>query len=551
MTLQPKLERWALSTFVIVFFALQAAISLRHNLNWDEYFFLSLVYSFVDGRLTDTFQTFHVHLLAWLTWLPASEAEQLVAGRTFMMLCEAGSLFCLYRVAREFVSAPNALFAVAAWCAVDHALVQGASFRADPLAGFLSMAALAVLMAARLGWKEAAAGGLLAAAGLLVTIKTVFFVPAFLGAFLWRWQRDESRAAVVRHFALAALLLLIAYAGLWTLHALSLAPPPHAAASPASATLQSENSALNKVILSQALFPRADYVVPWAVRSLLPLLLCALGLWHSARRKAGPAAARPFLPVLLLAAPILSLVIYRNAFPYFFPFIMLPAVLAAGLGAEAMTSRSLRLVVIAAMALPPLAVVPRAWTEDQSAQRMVAHAAHELFRSPVGYLDRSSMLPSFPHSGFFMSTWGIEGYLAGGKPRLAQAVVGDQPPLLILNSPLLRDAVAPRGGPLPWRLLPTDAEALRENYIEQWGPLWVAGKSLPAAGNFAIVIEGTYTLECRGRRQVDGADLPCGGTTKLSPGEHSWAGGAATLRWGDHLPVPAERVPTKPIFYGF
>lgn len=554
MSIHPRWERWALSAFLALFFLLQLAISLRINLNWDEYYFLSHIYAFADGRLSEPFQTFHVRLLPWLTWLPVSDPDQLVAGRLFMMACEAGSLFCLYRIAREFVSIENGLFAVAAWCAAGHALLHGASFRADPLAGVLMMASLALLMCGRLGWKQAAAAGVLAATGLLVTIKGVFLAPAFLGALVWRWQRAGSKGAALRHLALSVTALFVASAVLWVLHTSNLSTAIHsaAAAQAPSSTLPAGNGVLNKVILSQALFPRADYIVEWAMVSVFSLFLCAAGLWNTAKRGARPGTTWPFLPVLLFAAPLLSLAVYRNAFPYFFPFIMLPVALSAGLGAEAMKRPLLRSAVLIGMTVPLMMSFAVWWQRDQSAQREIASVAHELFPEPVPYIDRNGMLPSFPKAGFFMSTWGIESYLTSRRSVLAQAIMREQPPLLILNSPLLQDAVDPQGVPLPWHLLPRDAEALRSNYIEHWGPIWVAGKALSTgAGDFDILIGGTYTLQCQGRRQIDGADVPCNATMNLSPGAHRWAGGEGTLRWSDHLPVPAQAPPTEPIYYGF
>jgi hypothetical protein len=116
----------------------------------------------------------------------------------------------------------------------------------------------------------------------------------------------------------------------------------------------------------------------------------------------------------------------------------------------------------------------------------------------------------------------------------------------------LQEAVAPSGERLSSLLRPSDAEALRRNYIEHWGPIWVAGKKLPVeAVRYDIAIGGTYTLECKGVREIDGAQVRCGGTTNLAPGPHDWSGGAATLRWGDHLPTPVELPPAGPIFYGF
>jgi len=196
--------------------------------------------------------------------------------------------------------------------------------------------------------------------------------------------------------------------------------------------------------------------------------------------------------------------------------------------------------------------VPEAWRHDQSAQRAVARTARQLFPVPVHYIDGYSMLPSFAEDGFFMSTWGLEEYMAARKSVLADAIARDQPPLLILNSPALRHAISAQNEPLRWRLLSSDVEALRDNYIEEWGPVWVAGKTMgQPSGRFDIVIGGTYTLECQGIRQIDRTDGPCGGTVYLAPGPHTWSGGAATLRWGDHLRAPNEPPPGEPIFYGF
>ena len=553
MTVHQRWERPLLLSFLAAFFLLQLCVSFRLNLNWDEYYFLSHIYAFVDDRLSEPFQTFHVRLLPWLTWLPGSEADQLVCGRLFMMACEAGSLFCIYRIAREFVSVENALFAVVAWCAAGHALLHGASFRADPFSGVLMMASLALLMCGRPGWKEAATAGVLAAVGLLVTIKSVFFLPAFLGAFLWRLRREQSRGVVLRHFIFSAAVLLVAFAVFWVLHARNLFTPVHLPATPRapSSVLSTGSGVLNKVVLSQALFPRADYIISWATVSILSLLLCGAGLWSAAKRSMEPRAAWPFLPVLLFAAPLLSLVVYRNAFPYFFPFIMLPVAVSAGLGAEAVKRPLLRSAVLIGMAVPLVMGFAIGWQRDQSAQREIASVAHEMFPEPVSYIDRNGMLPSFPKVGFFMSTWGVEEYLRARNRSLAQVIARKQPPLLILNSPLLEDAVAPQRLSLPWRLLPRDIEALRSNYIEHWGPVWVAGKTLSSnAGDFDILIGGTYTLECRGERRIDDVDVSCNATTHLAPGGHRWTGGEARLRWGDHLAVSVQAPPAKPIYYG-
>lgn len=543
---------------IALFFLLQITLAVRQNINWDEYLFLSWIHAFADGRLTEPFQTFHVQLLRWLTGLPVAEADQIVAGRLLMLLCEAGSLICLYRLARAFVSVEHALVAVLGWCSAGFALAHGAAFRADPLAGFLAIAALTILARGRPHAGNAGAAGIIYALGLLVTVKTTFFLPAFLGALIWR-AKDLGTGNALRFFAIAGITGLVGYATLWQVHAASLAPdaPVASVAAHGPGYLDKAWDAFNTVILSQSFFPRADYAVDWLGFSLFALALCLGGLFNFSRSEDANAAAPSPLAMLLFAAPLATLLFYRNAFPYFFPFILLPAALAAALGSSRLKPGPLRVAVVAGMIVMMLLQVPHSLSKGQSAQRETARVVHLLFPEPVKYIDRSSMIPSFPKIGPFMSTWGMESYLAGPGDAFVSAVAEHQPPLLLLNSPVLQEAVDPGGpslecGSTAARLRPRDEAVLRENYIAHWGPVWVAGKTLSFnSGTFEILIAGPYTLECRGDRVVDGQTRTCGSVITLARGEHSWDGEEARLRWGNTLAVPKQLPPREPNFSCF
>jgi hypothetical protein len=543
---------------VALFFLFQITLALRQNINWDEYLFLAWIHAFADARLTEPFQTFHVHLLLWLTGLPLTEADQIVAGRLFMVLCEAGSLACLYRLARTFVQPEHALVAVLCWCSAGFALAHGASFRADPLAGFLAMAAITILACGRPRWPNAGLAGIVYATGLLVTVKAAFFLPAFLGAIIWRASALGARDAV-RHFAIAAVTGLVAYATLWRSHAASLPPASPVAdlAAHDPGYFEKACNAFETVILSQSFLPRADYLFAWLGLSLFALILCLGGLYRFNRSDKPNAAAPSPLAMLLFVAPLATLLFYRNGFPYFFPFILLPAALVGALGSSRLKPGAFRLVIIAGMTAIMLLQVPARLGKGQSAQREIARVVHRLFPEPVKYIDRSSMIPSFPKVGLFMSTWGMESYLAGRQNAIVAAVVRHQPPLLLLNSPILSEAVdRDEGtrdcGSTESRLRPSDEAVLRDNYIKHWGPVWVAGKTLNMdSTTFEILIGGTYTLECRGGRTVDGQTLACGSAVALAEGQHDWRGGHARLRWGSHLEVPKDPVPQEPSFYCF
>lgn len=550
--------RLAVPGAIALFFVLQITLAVCQNINWDEYLFLSWIHAFADGRLTEPFQTFHVQLLRWLAGLPTAEADQVVAGRLLMVLCEAGSLICLYRLARAFVSVEHALVAVLCWCSAGFALAHGAAFRADPLAGFFAMVALTILTRARPHAANAGVAGIIYALGLLVTVKAAFFLPAFLGALVWR-ATDLGTGNAIRYFALAGITGLVGYATLWQFHAASLVQVVPAASVAAHGPDYFDKAwdAFNTVILSQSFLPRAAFVVNWLGLSVLALALCLGGLYDFRKGEAPNSAAPSALAMLLFAAPLATLLFYRNAFPYFFPFILLPAALAGALGSSRLKPGPLRVAVVAGMIVTMLLQVPPSLSKGQSAQRETARMVHRLFPEPVEYIDRSSMIPSFPKIGLFMSTWGMESYLAGPGDAFVSAVAKHQPPLLLLNSPILQEAVDPGGLPLECGsstvgLRPRDEAVLRENYIAHWGPVWVAGKTLSFnSGTFEILIAGPYTLECRGNRTIDGRTRTCGSVTTFARGAHSWDGGEARLRWGNNLAVPTQSPPREPNFYCF
>lgn len=545
-----RLEQRLLAACLGLFMALQALFVFRFNINWDEYFFLSHIHAFREGRLAVPMQTFHVQLLGWVARLPLAEADQVVAGRLVMLACEAGMLACLYAIGRAFFTMRETVFALVVYVTSGWVLGHGVSFRADPLAAFLMVASLALLFRAPCRWPAAMGAGVLAAIGLLVTIKAVLYLPAFLAAFLWRSSRSGWPVAV-RFFALAGITLLAVGLAGWLFHGASIAADNGLAATSGSAA-----SAYDKTIGSQGWFPRRDYIARWALLSSAGLIAVAVGLAGAIRASGGDRTRAAVL--LLLVAPILSLVFYRNAFPYFFPYIFATVAIIAAFAARELKGRPLFVALMAAMMISLAAQAAMLWQRDQSAQRQVAAVAHGLFPQPVPYIDRNGMLPSFEKVGFFMSSWGVEGIRARGVPALKPVIEQRQPPLVVANSPQLAAAFglpADTGG---LDLLPGDVAALRDNYIHHWGALWVAGKQLRAQtgeAHFDLAIAGVYTVECvDGHVRVDGQPVRCGSAVALRPGRHGLAADrmmAVTLRWGDRLLRPTVPEPEKPVFYGF
>lgn len=533
---------------VALFLVLQLALSFRLNINWDEYWFLSRVFASEQHRLSDPLQTFHVHLLAPVSALPGSDSDRITAGRLIMIGCECASLAGLFTIARRYADAASAWLVLAAWCAGGFALVHGASFRTDPLAAAFMMGSLALLFSNRSGRLGAVAAGLLAALGLLVTIKAIFFLPAFVAAFLHACHDRASLRPVVRRFAIASGTLLLAGGLLWLWHSGSLAT--HAARLPGATAASA--AGIGKAMLVSGWFPARQYIAAWLLGGAALTLLLVCGVAIEVREASRGIDRRTKIELLLCAAPLLGLIVYRNAYPYFFPFIALPVVLAAIPAARVVGQSVLAFpVLIAVMLGTVLLQASHKWPADQTAQRAYESAAHLAFPKPVAYIDRNGILPSYDGGNQLLSAWG----LAGLQPNfMITRITREQPPLLILNSPALEAAVDPRFTWRGLRLSPVDEAALRATYIPHWGKLWVAGVVIADSANdvrFQLPVGGRYTVECSGSRVIDDALVECGRSIELTRGVHRWKGRAGTLRWGHHLPRPATAPPREPIYYGF
>lgn len=534
-----------------VFAFLALFVVFHRNLNWDEFHFLSQIYEYDQGRLRQPLQTFHVHLLHWLVWLPLDEANQIVLGRVLMFVFECGALFALYLIAKRMFDIRTALLVVAIYIASTFTIEHGASFRTDPLVLFALMAALAILMITRLQMPELIFAGTLCAVGLLVSIKGVLYLPAFFGAFVWRAHSDGLLFAF-RKFAAAAIIFALAYAVLWLSHVSSLE---------IASTLQTSSSnataVAGKAVLFSDLFPRKYYIEEWGRGGSLTVVALAFGVVIAVidllkNRQTARATA-----VLLFTVPLASLLFYRNAFPYFFPFILAPV----ALGAAPLFQRCTKPVIIVAVTfgciLTMIVATPRYLGKEQLAQRETVAAVRAAFPKPVNYIDRAGLIPSFPKTGFFMTSWGMEVAIASGRDVMTDTIRKNQPPLVIVNADSLAYALDPEHVAEPiLRLSRLDEKTLRENYVHHWGKIWVAGKLLEANRRqtpFEIIIAGSYTIECDvGDILIDERPTACGSVVQLSEGVHAIAASQpckVVLRYGNQLAKPAAAPSQRPIFY--
>lgn len=559
----PAAPAWRAMTPAALFAAIIGAtmigqlwFAFMRQINWDEYYFLARIHEYARGDLQDALQTFHVHLFYWLTFLPANEVDQIVVARLVMLGFGAGTLVMIFLIARRFTCSSAALFAVSAYATSSNVIVHGASFRFDPVATFLLMSALALLAVSRLRWHHAAAVGILIAIAGLITIKSIFYLPIAIAVGLWRLAGSADRRATFLALAGGGVVSGIAFAGLHLLHGASMKGKSSASETEAflshsvSTMLNFGELSTKWVFLVQSMLQN---VVLWA--GILVGIAVLIGQLHRAGYKKSDSWT-----LLAFAFPLLTLLFYRNSFPYYYVFALAPAAIFVAVAVDTLNGSMGRMQRVSLLICVLAALHFHNFYKDQSAQRATVDAVHEVFPEPVRYIDQYSMIGSFPKVGFFMSTWGMETYRSSEVPSFPKLLLSEQPVFVLANSHVLINAMD--GTVFEeafYPLLPRDITALRDNFIHHWGAIWVAGKTFNPATqvpqDFHVAVAGGYTVEASGDVMIDGRRLAPGEVLHLLQGPHTLqtidGNFRVALRWGDHLPVPSNPAPSKAIFNGF
>lgn len=529
------------------------------QVNWDEFYFLSRIQEHGRGTLATAVQTMHVHFFGWLAQVPGHEIDQIVAARLVMLLLLFGTATLIYRVSTRFFSQDAALLAVLSYLSCGYVLSHGASFRFDPISTFLLMLALALLLTPNLRSAHTVLAGLSIALAGLVTIKSVFYLPTIVAVSMWRLCEATDRGGTLSRLSLGAAATTAGFIVLYFVHSGSLAGAGFSASQAVIA------QSYQKTIDFGAIFPSWRYFAETVRQSPATWILIAAGLVAAIRAAihAKGAARRRWLVILAFAVPLTTLAFYRNGFPYFYGFFLAPVAILAGVALDELNWPRAPWAWVATfmcatagisywVGLPP----------GQTDQRATVRAVHAIFQEPVNYIDRCSMIGSFPKLGFFMSSWGIEVYRAARRPIFREILLDRAPAFVLANGPALESALTQRPSEVAEShlLFPEDAEVLRANFVWHWGPIWVAGKAFELAqgtgsSRFEVLIESRYTVEAEDGVLIDHAAYRPGDVVILSQGWHSIRTAerdqTVILRWGAHLHRPPHAAPDGPIFRGF
>jgi hypothetical protein len=547
-----------LAAFVVTALALKGLLTPLYPIHDDEFYYLSQVYAHERGEPQPPFQTFHVHFFRWLSAVGPNEVTQVVAARMVMYLLLLGTCFYLFRLARYFLGTRGAVFCVLCYLCFLSTIANGASFRSDTPAAFFMVFALYHFIVREDSAFAQVRAGLALAVSLLFTIKAAIYLPVFAAWFLARLLlRGGGWKSLMRTGGFLGALVL-GFLALYKLHTATL---PHSGGGNNAAFL---GGVFSTFVTFGQIFPARRWIIQTLViDSFIWLLLLGGLMVHGMdlrQRRYARHEPQTLLPVL--AIPLLSLLFYRNAYPYFFVFLMPTATVFCGYAFEfpasklknagrmtaAVLSAVLGLMVFANF----LVHVPRyllSQTELTVRQRDVLAAVHQMFPQPVPYVDTCSMVASYPKVGLFMSPAGIHSYHRYGQPVMGRLLSQRKPAFLLVNYPWLLDLnrnepPRPFGGE---GLFDEDWAALRSYFIHHWGPIWVAGKQFDPGSAaeprcFEIIAPGLYTVEAPTDVLIDGTLYRDGSVVRLQEGAHTVrAEGASTmirLRWGDHLYRP-------------
>lgn len=536
-----RAERNTVLAVLAAVLLLQLELVFNRPVNWDEFYHLSQVHALHQGRMSEVLQVLHIRALGWVALLPLDEIGQIRVARLVMFAFEAFTLIAIYAMARHFAQGRIALLGPLLYLAAGNVFQHGMSFRADPLVTALLMGALWLLLVSKLGWNALGAIAALVALAGLATIKAVLIAPAFAGLAWYRMAQSKQPKGLAARLTGTAILTALLFAALV---AASQAITPPAPTDSAAATVKASRD----MLLAEGLFPRWHY------------LLLAIGTAPLFALAFGAALARPRLgrdsriALIGLILPLASVVFYRNAYPYFYAFILAPVAVGIVPGiawlARRYTAKTVALGCLLGAVILSIST-PRAVLAEQ---RQVLSEVHRVMPSRVAYFDFSGMVSAFPKSNVFMTTWGQTRYRNGETESYAAAMERLNVPLLLANNEVLQRNQSAEGP--AWELLPADAAALRAGYVQHWGPIWVAGRRFvkgSATQDFSIHADGLYRLE-GAAALIDGKRMERGWTMTLAKGNHRFAplsGDETVLRWGDYLPRPAAAPPVGIPFKDF
>ena len=510
--------------------------------NWDEFLHFGQVYDLRDGRLVWEFQTLHARLFAWVPLVASDLITQIQIARGVMLGFELVTVVAVVALARHLVDRQTALLAGLVYMTSGAVLQYGFSFRPDPMVTAALMTALCLLVTRKLTFGMILATGVLIGLSGMSTIKSILYLPCFAGA-AWMRLRAERRDRLSTGFKIAAIPFIAGavFLAVFAFHTTGITGGEVASEALASRTSR---------FLGSGLFLRWPYTVDqFLVTPVLTIGLIMTVFTFNNR----PAREKVF--ILGLLGPLLSLIFYRNTYPYFFVFLFAPLCVAVAPALGALKARYGLRMIMFVMALMPVALLVSQPYGLIARQRAQIDEIHRLFPQPVGYLAYSSFVPDYPRIiPNLISGLGLKRYHDAGTPVIGDKIAAGEVAFVLADSDPVTAGL--RGERIPQTLQEKDFVMLHGNFLHYVEAIWLSGKLVcRAQGDQSLrtVRPGPYTLD-GGSVTIDGMRIENGQTVALRRGTHSvrYAGQGCVRLWNlREVPRVPAGYPAGPTMEGF
>ena len=514
---------------------------LVFEINWDEFLNLSMVYDYARGDLDEVLQTPFIHLFHWLSIVSVNEVDQVIFGRLLVVIAAIVTTVSIYKITRKFASVEAALFAILSYWSFTFVLRHGIALRTDPMATAAMMAALFFVVSDAARTRNLILAGFFTGLAGLFSIKAVFYLPILVILVLFDIQNERNLRQKLISILIGGGVGGVVFLVVLAIHAQgfeNLNSPFAFVARTSSATLGTMDYRIFQRSIVIAVLQNPIFVCVLSVGLIAVLQM----VFVTKTRKGG-------VCLLGLVSLLLTPLVYRDVYPYYFVFMLAPVVVVVGVGFDYLTKERpafFQMILVGSLVLPTIFLYPKSVRQSVDVQRQTLAVIHQVFPDPVDYIDGRSMVSSFPKRGLFMSNWGLTDYRAVGVPIMADVISKFQPQFVLANHRLLKV-----GGKntKPAGLFDQDVKALGANYVHYWGPIYVPGFELAEGeATLSVRISGAYLSGVD--IEVDGQLVKAGEVVDLTVGEHRIAlSRPTTLKL--RLPEAPNAEFKGPLFKGF
>ena len=533
---------------------MQIFMVFRFEINQDEFYSLNIAYEAARGDFTNPFQTFFFRIARLLQYVPGYEVDQIVVGRIGIYFCAIITCLLIYKISRRYFSVEASLFALLSFFSFGFVFRHMTAFRYDMVITMLLMAVIWIVSDPQQNWKKVIAAGLLIGLSFTFALKSIFYAPIIAVFLIGRWVASQWSKQTFWYGFGTFISALVAYSLLYVLHDTS-----EFAVSKSANYLQD----ISSKSFFGGLFMRGD----WFLHSFLSniwawgmVLIGACVIMSDLKDK----SIRPRIEtigLLSFAASLSPIVFFFHANPYFYPFMLAPAVVFVAAAADRLLLKKRKMffgVFAAILCLLTGTTFVKSMSQNQYDQRATINAVHEIFPESVPVIDYCGMISSFDRineSGLFINPdiFAMSKYVNAGRPIMVDIISKYKPKVMLSNIIEFPDSDQ-RIALFDNELVPEDTALLESHYLQFWGPIYIPGQRLQNNKAFEILVDGIYTYYGPDGVLINGLLFRNGQTVNLSEGQHlitRLSTNNAKIVWGDNLQKPNFTEPTGGLFNGF